>query len=99
MANINYYIDILKTGSGGGRSARDLMVNVFKSVQDDGPDAKTLKGRPASEYMSDADIKIKEVEIESKIKKDDTPDKDSENLLMTKGVMQIIGDLENYPAS
>ena len=99
MANINYYIDVLKSGSGGGRSARNLMIDIFKSVQDNGPDAKTFDGKPANEYISDADIKVKEREIESKIKKDDAPDKTSENLLMTKGIMLLLGDLEQYPTS
>lgn len=99
MANINYYIDILKSGSGGGRSARNLMIDIFNSVQDNGPDAKTFNGKTADEYISDDAIKIKEKEIESKIVKDDAPDETSENLLMTKGIMLILGDLEQYPTS
>lgn len=99
MANIDNYIDLLKSGSGGGRFARNLMIDIFNSVQDNGPDAKTFNGKTAGEYISDDAIRIKEREIESKIVKDNEPDETSEHLLTTKGIMLLLGDLEQYPTS
>lgn len=97
MAKVTNYINNLKTICNTGHHARNLMVYILQNVQEDGPDARTFDGHRASEYADKSYLETEMNNIKSMIKRDETPDKNSENLLMSKGIMKLLGALEEYP--
>ena len=97
MSRVSYYIDTLKSAS-TGHHTRNLMVYILSNISEDGPDAKTFNGKRAIEYASKTSLETQMSEISRMLKKDAEPAKDSENLLETRGVMTLVGDLNGYPA-
>ena len=97
MAKVTNYINNLKTICNTGHHARTLMVYILQNVQEDGPDARTFDGHRASEYADKSYLEIEMDKIRLTVNRDDTPSKYSENLLMSKGIMKLLGALEEYP--
>lgn len=93
-ANLSRLIEDLKIIDKGPRS---LMVLILKTIQKDGPDAKTFEGKRAAELMSKTELETEMRAISSLVAKQNEPSRTSDSLLTTKGIMSIIGGISNYP--
>lgn len=93
-ANVTKLIEDLKIISTGPRG---LMCEILETVQNDGPDAKTLGGKRAAEYASTSQLEEEMRKLSVMIARDDEPSLTSEDLLMTKGIMKITGAISDYP--
>lgn len=96
MASIDQYLNQIKS-SRSGADIRETIISIFDTIDNNGPDAKTLRGKKASEYVSKTELEEFIRNYTTYIKKDDKPDAESENLLMTKGIIKLTGLLGEYP--
>ena len=95
MANINSYIK--KLNSDTGNEARGTIIDAFTAISKDGHDAETFRGHPVGDYLMRDDMIKRMKVLEELIKKDPEPSlKPTGNTLMTKGIMLLFGDLNEY---
>lgn len=103
MANISSYVTTLSNLTVDGNTSREVVVNCLEAINLEGPDAQTFQGLTADKYAKSGSgigsMRYKMMLIKNKIQKDEDPDLGSENLLMTKGIIKLIGRMSVYETS
>ena len=74
-----------------GHDAREVMIEGLSAINNGGFNATTFNGKKEDEYLKDIDMKLRINAFMERIKKDNAPDENSENLITTKGIRSVVG--------
>lgn len=84
-----------------GKSSRDKIVSAFEYIDENGPDASTFydftEDYYAKEDGSGNSMSTRIRAVKNSIDIDEVAKKDSEALIMTKAIRNILGRLSDYP--
>ena len=84
-----------------GKDSREKIIKALAYIDENGPDASTFydltEDYYAKEDGSDNSMSVRIRTVKNSINIDEVAKKDSEALIMTKGIRKILGKLDDYP--
>lgn len=86
-----------------GKDVRKPIVDMLEYIDEYGPDASTFSGLSSDAYVkedgSERSLSKRIQAIKDAWAKDDKYDEKSERLIMTKGITNVVGILDGWPAT
>lgn len=93
--------EVLSLDFESGKDSRDKIIKAIEYIDENGPDASTFydltEDYYAKEDGSGNSMSTRIRAVKNSINIDETAIKNSEALIMTKGIRAIVGKLDEYP--